>query len=1005
MSLSTILLVDGHSLAFRSYYALAKSRQGALRTSEGIPTSICFGFLNSLMQVIETEKPDLVAIAFDLGSPTFRHEADVNYKSDRKETPEDFIPDIENLQRLLTAFNLRIATEVGYEADDVLGTLAIKASEAGYRVKILSGDRDLFQLVDTDKNIAVLYLDNSAFKGSTKTGYREFDAIAVVEKLGILPEQVVDYKALCGDKSDCISGVRGIGEKTAVKLLKEYPTLSEIYDNLDEIKGKTKQLLIDGKEDALHSQFMARIVTNIPLEIDLDNLQLEGFDRELVLSLLNRLELKKFVKEIDKLDRIFSGKNTIAPETKYIVNNNSNTKSNISKEVDSDDRQLSLFELPVDNEDSNLSVVNDKKKERSKTPIKEAGDIVANHDEIEVVAKQIQPQIIDTQEKLQELVKILERQTNINYPVAWDTETSSLEPWNAKLIGIGCCWGKNNNDIAYIPIQHNTGEMLPQAEILSALRSILEDSKYPKAFQNTKFDRLVFRHQGINLSGVVFDTMLASYIINPENSHNLTDLSKRHLTDIVAKSYKDLNLAKGQTIADLDIETAANYCGLDAYSTYLLASKLRTELETTPELYKLLLEVEQPLEIVLADMETRGINLDRAYLHKLSQELDTDLQTIQQQTYQDATEEFNLDSPKQLSEILFEKLGLDKKKSTKTKTGYSTNHAVLEKLQGEHPIIDRILEYRTLAKLKSTYVDALPTLVRPDTNRLHTDFNQTITSTGRLSSSNPNLQNIPIRTEFSRRIRQAFIPQENWLLVSADYSQIELRILAHLSQEPVLIEAYQNNEDVHTVTAKLIFEKAEITSTERRLGKIINFGVIYGMGAQKFAREAGVSSKEAKEFIEKYRQKYARVFAYLEGLKREAIANGFVTTILGRRRYVTFESSSLRQLLGSDPDTIDLDNLDYSYIDAQVLRSAANAPIQGSCADIIKVASIELHRVLNNYRAKLLLQVHDELILEMPSEEWQELKETIEKIMSEAIPLTVPLVVEVRAGDNWMEAK
>jgi DNA polymerase-1 len=1005
MSLSTILLVDGHSLAFRSYYALAKSRQGALHTSDGIPTSICFGFLNSLMQVIEAEKPDRVAIAFDLGSPTFRHEADVNYKSDRQETPEDFIPDIKNLQRLLVAFNLKIATAVGYEADDVLGTLAIKASEAGYRVKILSGDRDLFQLVDTDKNIAVLYLDNSAFKGSTKTGYREFDAIAVVEKLGILPEQVVDYKALCGDKSDCIPGVRGIGEKTAVKLLKEYSTLTEIYDNIDKIKGKTKHLLSEGKKDALHSQFMARIVTDISLEIDLENLQLQGFDRELVLSLLNRLELKKFVKDIDRLDRMFGGKNTIASETKLIFNKSFDSKNNVSQGTDSNDRQLSLFELPIDKRDLNLSVAIDKNSKETQTLINDTENTVVDGNKIEIEVKQIQPQVIDTQEKLQELIKILEQQTNINAPVAWDTETSSLEPWNTKLIGIGCCWGENSNDIAYIPIQHSAGEMLPQTKILSALRSILEDDKYPKAFQNAKFDRLVFYHQGINLSGVIFDTMLASYIINPENSHNLTDLSKRYLTGIVAKSYKDLNLAKGQTIVDLDIETAANYCGLDAYSTYLLVDKLRTELETTPDLYKLLLEVEQPLEIVLADMETRGVNLDRAYLQKLSQELDIDLQTIRQQTYQDAAEEFNLDSPKQLSDILFEKLELDKKKSTKTKTGYSTNHAVLEKLQGEHPIIDRILEYRTLAKLKSTYVDALPALVRPDTNRLHTDFNQTITSTGRLSSSNPNLQNIPIRTEFSRRIRQAFIPQENWLLVSADYSQIELRILAHLSQEPVLIEAYQNNEDVHTVTAKLIFEKAEINSKERRLGKIINFGVIYGMGAQKFAREAGVTSKEAKEFIEKYRQKYAKVFAYLEGLKREAIANGFVTTILGRRRYVTFESRSLRQLSGNDPDTIDLNNLDYSYIDAQVLRSAANAPIQGSCADIIKVASIKLHRVLKNYRAKLLLQVHDELILEVPPEEWQELKETIKKIMSEAIPLIVPLVVEVCAGENWMEAK
>jgi DNA polymerase I len=996
MALPTILLVDGHSLAFRSYYALAKSRQGALRTTEGIPTSICFGFLNSLMQVIELEKPEFVAIAFDLGIPTFRHQADANYKSDRKETPEDFLPDIKNLQHLLRAFNLSIVTAAGYEADDVLGTLAQQASEAGYRVKILSGDRDLFQLVDTDKNIAVLYLDNSAFKGATKTGYREFDAIAVVEKLGVLPEQVIDYKALCGDKSDCIPGVRGIGEKTAAKLLKDYSTLAEIYKNIDEIKGKTKQLLIEGKEDASHSQFMARIVTDTPLEIDLNSFKLAGFDRESVLSLLARLELKKFIKEIGKIYQIFGGKEKIVPASNSIDNNSFKLKQDINKASENLDRQLSLFDAP--DEDPKVSPT-----ERLEAEIKDTTPLNSTNNTEE--EKLIQPQIIDTPEKLQALIEILEEQTDTNNPVAWDTETSSLEPWNANLVGIGCCWGSNDTNIAYIPIQHATGKMLSKTEILLALRPILENSRYPKAFQNTKFDRLVFRYQGINLAGVVFDTMLASYILNPEQSHNLTDLSKRYLTGIVAKSYKDLNLAKGKTIADLDIPIAANYCGLDAYSTYLLVAKLRTELEVAPELYKLLSEVEQPLEIVLADMETRGVNLDRAYLQQLSQELDTDLNIIQQQVYRDSTEEFNLDSPKQLSEILFEKLGLDRKKSTKTKTGYSTNHAVLEKLQGEHPIIDRILEYRTLAKLKSTYVDALPALVRPDTNRLHTDFNQTTTATGRLSSSNPNLQNIPIRTEFSRRIRQAFLPQENWLLVAADYSQIELRILAHLSQEPVLIEAYRNNEDVHTVTAKLLFEKEAITATERRLGKIINFGVIYGMGAQKFAREAGVSSKEAKEFIEKYRNKYAKVFAYLEGLKKEAIAKGFVTTILGRRRYVNFESSSLRQLLGSNPTDIDLDSLDYSYIDAQILRGAANAPIQGSCADIIKVAMIQLHQILENYRAKLLLQVHDELILEMPSEEWQELQNKIEQTMTNAVTLTVPLMVDIHAGKNWMEAK
>jgi DNA polymerase-1 len=417
------------------------------------------------------------------------------------------------------------------------------------------------------------------------------------------------------------------------------------------------------------------------------------------------------------------------------------------------------------------------------------------------------------------------------------------------------------------------------------------------------------------------------------------------------------------------------------------------------------LDVEQPLEPVLATMENTGIRLDIEYLHQFAQQLNKDLQKLEQDTYQAAGEEFNLSSPKQLSVILFEKLGLDLKKSRKTKTGYSTNQQVLEKLRGDHPVIDNMLEHRTLAKLKSTYVDALPALVRKSTGRLHTDFNQSVVATGRLSSSNPNLQNIPIRTEFSRQIRQAFIPEEGWLLVAADYSQIELRILAHLSQEPVLVDAYRQGKDVHRVTAQLLFDKLEITSEERRLGKIINFGVIYGMGAQRFSRESGFKADVGKQFIEKYREQYAQVFGYLENVKKQAIALGYVNTILGRRRYINLASDSLKLLRGTNPAAIDLDNLNYSYNDAQTLRAAANAPIQGSSADIIKIAMIKLQDILKDYQARLLLQVHDELVLEIPPEEWQELQPIIKSTMEDAVKLSIPLAVDINAGKNWMEAK
>ena len=961
-----LILVDGHSLAFRAYYAFNNSRREPLVTSTGIPTSICFGFINSLLQVLETESPQGMAIAFDLSEPTFRHQADDKYKSDRAETPDDFIPDIKNLKKLLTAFNLTTVTQPGYEADDVLGTIATKASKEGYRVKIVTGDRDLFQMVDDEKGISVLYLHNQVFK-KTSHNYTEFDRAGVIEKMGVTPEQIVDFKALCGDKSDCIPGVKGIGEKTAIKLLTEYPTLTEIYDNLEQIKGATKKKLTEGKAEALHSQFLAQIKIDSPLEIELKDCELVGFDAEEVLPLLKELELNKAIRGINKLQLKLGGE----AEIKTITVVPSGTSSN-------DNGQLSLFD--------------DRPTESEPEPV-------------ELFKPQLNTQIIDTEAKLNKLIEILEQHTDAEHPVAWDTETSSLETHLADLVGIGCCWGSRDSEVAYIPLAHTEGTQLDRDLVLSALRPILQSDRFPKAFQNAKFDRLVLHYQGVKLAGVVFDTMLASYVLNPEMTHNLGDLSERYGLEITAKSYKDLGIPKGKTIADLDIAVVADYCGLDAYATYYLVAKLRAKLAEFPKLTELLLKIEQPLEPVLAKMETTGIRLDTDYLEQFSQSLNRDLQQLELDTYQAAGEEFNLSSPKQLSVILFDKLGLDIRKSRKTKTGYSTNQQVLEKLRGDHPTIDYMLEYRTLAKLKSTYVDALPALVRPSTGRLHTDFNQSVVATGRLSSSNPNLQNIPIRTEFSRQIRQAFIPQEGWLLVAADYSQIELRILAHLSQEPVLIDAYRNDKDVHSVTARLLFEKDEVTSEERRLGKIINFGVIYGMGAQRFSRESGIKAELGKQFIEKYRQKYARVFDYLEGVKKQAIALGYVETIFGRRRYVNLTSDSLKSLQGKNPKDIDPDSLKYSYYDAQTLRAAANSPIQGSSADIIKIAMIKLQNILQDYQARLLLQVHDELVLEVPPQEWTELKPIIKSTMEDAVQLSIPLAVEIAAGKDWMEAK
>ncbi|MGK7924038.1 MAG: DNA polymerase I [Spirulina sp.] len=956
----TLLLIDGHSLAFRSYYAFAKGRDGGLRTSTGIPTNICFGFLKSLLQVMQTEQPKFLAIAFDTDAPTFRHQADPAYKADRQETPDDFIPDLENLQQLLQALNLTAIAKPGYEADDILGTLAVQGSQAGYSVKIVTGDRDLFQMVDDEKQISVLYLDPKAIK-NTRSGAKEFKAAEVEEKLSVTPAQVIDYKALCGDKSDNIPGVRGIGDKTAVKLLKEYGTLENLYENIEQIKGANQKKLRSGQEDAKHSQFMATIKLDVPLEIEWEALQLSGFDRQQVQPLLEQLELKKLLQQLDELQKQFGG----------------NFTESSALEIEAPESEDIWFFSAEDTENA----------ARGEESI-------------------ITPEIIDTEEKLTALVERLKTYTDRQIPVAWDTETSSLEPRDTELVGLGCCWGENPDDMAYIPLNHTIGKQLDKTTVLEALKPLLESENYPKSLQNAKFDRLVLLYQGIRLEGVVFDTLLASYILSPDGLHNLTDLSLKYLSGIEAKSYKDLEIPKGKTIADLSISKIANYCGMDVYATFCLVPKLREELAKIPALETLLLEVEQPLEPVLTAMEDRGIRIDTDYLQKLSEQLEKDLTNIEKNAYKEAGEEFNLGSPKQLSKLLFETLGLSTRKTRKTKTGYSTDHATLEKLQGDHPVIDRILEYRTLSKLKSTYVDAIPALVHPQTQRIHTHFNQTSTSTGRLSSSNPNLQNIPIRSEFSRQIRQAFLPKEGWQLISADYSQIELRILAHLSQEPILLEAYRNRQDVHRVTAQLLFEKEEITPDERRLGKTINFGVIYGMGAQRFAREAGVSSKEGKAFINRYRERYANVFAYLERMKKEAIARGYVETLCQRRRYFYFAGESLRKLQGRDPEAIALEKLkNLSPGDAQLLRAAANAPIQGSSADIIKIAMIKLHKILQNYHAKLLLQVHDELVFEVPPEEWEELEPQIRDGMENAVELSIPLVVDVRGGKNWMEAK
>jgi DNA polymerase-1 len=605
--------------------------------------------------------------------------------------------------------------------------------------------------------------------------------------------------------------------------------------------------------------------------------------------------------------------------------------------------------------------------------------------------------------------------TDPKAPIAVDTETTDLNPFKAELVGVGVCWGEANDALAYIPIGHKPPselseatppQQLPLETVLMALSPWLASPQHPKALQNAKYDRLILLRHGLTLNGVVIDTLLADYLRDAAAKHGLDLMSEREF-GFRPTTYGDL-VGKKQTFADVAIEPASLYCGMDVHVTRRLALQLRQTLQAMgPQLLPLLEGVEQPLEPVLAQMEATGIRIDVPYLKTLSDELGSTLNRLETDAKQVAEVDFNLASPKQLGELLFDTLGLDRKKSRRTKTGFSTDATVLEKLENDHPVVPLVLEHRVLSKLKSTYVDALPQLVEAETGRVHTDFNQAVTATGRLSSSNPNLQNIPVRTEYSRRIRKAFLPQEGWTLLSADYSQIELRILTHLSGEEVLQEAYSTGDDVHALTARLLLDKDDVSADERRLGKTINFGVIYGMGAQRFARETGVSSAEAKEFLTKYKQRYPKVFAFLELQERLALSRGYVETILGRRRPFHFDRNGLGRLLGKDPLEIDLDVARRGGMEAQQLRAAANAPIQGSSADIIKVAMVQLQAVLlsQGIPARLLLQVHDELVLEVAPDALDTTRNLVVNTMENAVKLSVPLVVETGVGRDWMEAK
>ncbi len=964
-----LLLVDGHSLAFRSFYAFSKGIDGGLTTKDGFPTSVTYGFLKSLLDNCKNISPEGVCITFDTEKPTFRHELDPNYKANRDVAPDVFFQDIEQLEIILEeSLNLPIFKSPGYEADDLLGTIANDASSKGWCVNILSGDRDLFQLVDDQKDIYVLYMGGGPYaKSGNPTLMNEN---GVKEKLGVAPERVVDLKALTGDSSDNIPGIKGVGPKTAINLLKENDTLDGIYQALDKIqqnndkkykgfiKGSVIEKLRNDKHNAFLSRDLAKINTEVPLILS-NGYELKNINQELLSESLKKLELSTLLRQIDIFNSTFS--------------KGGFDKNNVAKEVEKAPKGAGNNEL-----------------ENSENKIPKINVTVVNDSEL--------------------LDKLIQRLDKTNQIVSLDTETNSLNPIDAELVGIGLCLGEENDDLFYIPLGHQTKKETPNQlsieDVFSKLRNWIEDPKKEKALQNSKFDRQIFFNHGLDLKGVTFDTLLADYLLNNQEKHGLSEISFR-LFGFKPPSFKE-TVGKNKDFSFVDIDEASIYCGYDVFLTFKIVKIFKESFsKEKDELIKLFEEIELPLEPVLSQMEINGITIDIPYLDKLSKELKSTLEDIESKVYELADESFNLSSPKQLGEILFEKLNLDKKKSRKTKTGWSTDAVVLERLVDEHEIIQHLIKHRTLSKLLSTYIDALPNLINEKTGRVHTNFNQAATATGRLSSSNPNLQNIPVRTEFSRRIRKAFLPEKNWKLLSADYSQIELRILAHLADEEILINAFHKNDDIHSLTARLIFEKEEISSDERRVGKTINFGVIYGMGIKKFARSTGVSTPEAKEFLIKYKERYSKIFKFLELQERLALSKGYVKTIFGRKREFKFDKNGLGRLIGKDPYEIDLQAARRAGMEAQSLRAAANAPIQGSSADIIKIAMVQLNKkfIEMNVPAKMLLQVHDELLFEVEPDSLEITTKLVKKTMEDCVKLNVPLLVDIGIGDNWMETK
>ncbi|MGD2164715.1 MAG: DNA polymerase I [Anaerolineae bacterium] len=917
-----LVLIDGHALAYRAYHALPDD----LATSRGELTNAVYGFTSMLLKVLEEEKPTHIAVTFDKG-PTFRDEIYAEYKAHREKMPDELRMQMDHVRRVVTTLDIPIYEKEGFEADDLLGTLARQAEEEGVDTLIVTGDMDLLQLVDQRTRVLT-----SRWRFSDTM---IFDVDGVKNRYdGLEPARLVDYKALMGDKSDNIPGVYGVGEKTATKLLKKYRTLDEVYAHLEEVSTRFRNRLEEGREEAFLSRELARIVRDAPVTLDLDACLVKTFDDEEVLDLFHELEFKTLIDRLPKPQSV--------------------QPAGVA-------HQLSMF---------------------GKESV-DAEQVTPERDEV------AQYEIITDEKGLRRLVKRLQ-----NAPIVTiDTETTGVNPMTAELVGIALTDGAKRG--YYVPVRAPLGDpQVPLDETLDLLRPLLSDAGSSKQGHNIKYDLTVLDQHGSKIEHIAFDTMIAEWLIDP-SSQNLglkslawTRLHERMtpITDLIGKGRDQL------TMRQVPVRRAAPYACADVDMTHRLASVL-TKVLKEKELWSLFAEVEMPLVPVLAAMEQAGVGFDVEQLERMSQRLAERLGEIEDEIHGLVGYSFNVNSPQQLSDALFKKLELPCQGVRRTKTGhYSTAAGVLERLQDRHPVIDLVLEYRTLSKLKSTYVDALPRMVNPDTGRLHTSYNQTGTVTGRLSSSDPNLQNIPIRTELGRHVRRAFVAEEGWQLIAADYSQVELRVLAHVSGDEGLLGAFARGEDIHASTAAAILDLPldKVTSNQRRLAKSVNFGLSYGQTAYGLAQATGLTRPEAEDFIDTYFERFPKVREYIERTKVLAARQGYVETLLGRRRYFPeLEPSSKAS----------------HYARQAAERMAINAPIQGTAADIIKIAMIRLHQALQEHGllSRIILQVHDELIVEAPDDEIATTSTLMCDIMENAFELDAPLEVDLKIGHNWEE--